>query len=138
MHVRHFAIAIMLTLPCVASAQGTPAPAAPSPLKRTILATNALITQPAREETTAFVELAVGGAAPRHLHTGEEIGYVVEGTAIVEMEGAAPRELKAGDAYFVPPNTPHLVRNTGKVVWKAVSVYLIESGKPLSVAAPKP
>ena len=54
------------------------------------------------------------------------------------MEGQPPRELKAGDSFFVPPNTPHLVRNIGKVTWKAVSTYLIEKGQPLATPAPKP
>ena len=139
MRIRVLAAALVL-VPAISFAQGTPAatPAAPSPLKRTILLTQKMVTQPTREETTAFVELAVGGSAPLHLHTGEEIGYVVEGEAVVEMQGAEPKVLKAGDAYFVPPNTPHLVRNTGKTVWKAVSIYLIETGKPLAVTVTKP
>jgi quercetin dioxygenase-like cupin family protein len=139
MRIRILVPAILLTIPAVSFAQGTPvAPAAPSPLKRTILQTHTLVTQPTREAITALAELEVGGTAPRHTHTGEEIGYVVEGTGVVEMEGAAPRTVKAGDVFFVPPNTPHLVRNTGKIVWKGVSTYLIEIGKPLAVPAPKP
>lgn len=138
MHIRVLLPAILLALPTASFAQATPAaPAAPSPLKRTILQTHALVTQPTREAITALAELEVGGTAPRHTHTGEEIGYVVAGTGIVEMEGAAPRTVKAGDVFFVPPNTPHLVRNTGNVVWKGVSTYLIEIGKPLAVPAPK-
>jgi quercetin dioxygenase-like cupin family protein len=129
---------LMLALPASVFAQGTPAPAAPSALKRTMLQTHPMVTQPGREAIMAIAELAVGGTAPRHTHTGEEIGYVLDGTGVVEMEGVAPREVKAGDAFFVPPNTPHLVRNTGKVVRKAVSTYLIEAGKPLAVPAPKP
>lgn len=137
MRIRILIAAVLLSIPAASSAQTTPA-AAPSPLKRTILQTHTLVTQPTREAITALAELEVGGTAPRHTHTGEEIGYVVEGTGVVEMEGAAPRTVKAGDVFFVPPNTPHLVRNTGKIVWKGVSTYLIEIGKPLAVPAPKP
>lgn len=137
MHIRILVPAVLLAIPAASSAQTTPA-AAPSPLRRTILQTHTLVTQPTREAITALAELEVGGTAPRHTHTGEEIGYVVEGTGVVEMEGAAPRTVIAGDVFFVPPNTPHLVRNTGKIVWKGVSTYLIEIGKPLAVPAPKP
>jgi quercetin dioxygenase-like cupin family protein len=35
---------------------------------------------------TALAELAVGGTAPRHIHTGEEIGYVVAGTGVVRHD----------------------------------------------------
>ncbi|MEP6833410.1 MAG: cupin domain-containing protein [Gemmatimonas sp.] len=142
MRMQALVLALLVTVPASLCAQGKPAApapaaaAAPSPLKRTILQTHSLVTQPAREAITALAELEVGGTAPRHIHTGEEIGYVVQGTGIVEMEGQPPRTVKAGDVFFVPPNTPHLVRNTGKVVWKGVSTYLIEKGQPLAVAAP--
>ncbi len=127
------------TVPCALFAQGTvAAPAAPSPLKRTMLQTKALISNPGREAITARAELSVGGAAPRHTHSGEEIGYVLEGTAVAEVQGQPDRTLKAGDTFFIPPNTPHLVRNTGTVVWIAVSTYLNELGKPLATPAPKP
>jgi quercetin dioxygenase-like cupin family protein len=138
MSLRTLVAALVLAIPTVVRAQGTAAPAAPSALKRTILQTQTMGTQPNREAITAVAELAVGGTAPRHVHGGEEIGYLLEGVGVVEMEGAAPRMLKAGDAFYVPPNTPHLVRNTGTVVWKAVSTYLIEKGQPLATAVPKP
>lgn len=140
MGTRVFLAALLFSVPTVVLAQGsaTTTPAAPSALKRTMLQTKTMVTQPNREAIMAIAELAVGGTAPRHTHTGEEIGYVLEGVGVVEMEGAEPRELKAGDAFFVPPNTPHLVRNIGKTPWKAVSTYLIEIGKPLAVPAPKP
>lgn len=136
MRTRMLALGLVFAFPAVCLAQVSST--TPSPLKRTVLQTHTMVTQPAREAITALAELTVGGTAPRHFHTGEEIGYVLEGTAVVEMEGAPSRELKAGDTFFVPPNTPHLVRNTGTVTWKAVSTYLIEAGKPLAVAAPKP
>ena len=135
-----FALVVLaFSIPCALIAQATPAvPAAPSPLKRTMLQTKALVSNPGREAITAKAELSVGGTAPRHSHSGEEIGYVLQGTAIAEVEGQPDRVLKAGDAFFVPPNTPHLVRNTGKVVWMAVSTYLNETGKPLATPTPKP
>lgn len=145
-----FALASAFTaLPAIAMAQGsttkpatkTPAAtapaAAPSPLTRVMLQTKPLVTSPGRDAITARAELAVGGSAPRHMHTGEEIGYVLEGTAVAVVEGRPDQQLKPGDTFFIPPNTPHLVRNTGKVVWKAVSTYLIETGKPLAIAVPK-
>ncbi len=138
MRCRSLFVALFIAVPATAFAQGASAPAAPSALKRTVLQTQTMGTQPNREAITAVAELAVGGTAPRHTHGGEEIGYVLDGVGVVEMEGQPPRVLKAGDAFFVPPNTPHLVRNTGTVVWKAVSTYLIEKGKPLAEPAPKP
>jgi hypothetical protein len=39
----------------------------------------------------ATVELMPGDAAPRHMHPGDEILYVVEGSVVVEVEGSPPR-----------------------------------------------
>jgi len=33
-------------------------------------------------------------------HPGEALGYVVEGTLLLEVDGQPPRTLKAGDAFF--------------------------------------
>ncbi|MFB6722942.1 cupin domain-containing protein [Kribbella sp. NPDC056345] len=40
--------------------------------------------------------------APPHRHPGPLFGYVTEGEILFELEGQAPRVLKAGDALFEP------------------------------------
>ncbi|MEU3793914.1 cupin domain-containing protein [Streptomyces fructofermentans] len=40
--------------------------------------------------------------APPHRHPGPIFGYVAEGEILFELEGQAPRVLKAGDALFEP------------------------------------
>ena len=115
--------------------QTTPATAQPSPLKRTVLMQHAL-TIPGREAVVVAAELAAGGAAPRHTHPGEEFGYVLDGTVTIEIAGHPTLTLKPGDSFFIPPNTPHVARNTGAVPWKAISTYIVESGKPLASPAP--
>ena len=134
--MRRFAVLavsmIALAAPAAAFAQqGTPAP-----LKRNILATHSL-SIPGREAVQASVELAAGGVAPRHTHAGEETGFILEGTGVIEVAGQEPQSVKAGDAFFIPANTPHLVRNTGTVTIKLVATYIVESGKPLATPAPQ-
>ena len=115
-------------------AQG--APAQPSALKRTVLQTHALTSTPGHEGITVLAELAVGGAAPRHTHPGEEFVYVLEGTATFDMAGRPSLAIKAGDAFFIPPHTPHVATNTGKVPLKLMSTYIIPTGQPLATPAP--
>ncbi|MBA4071692.1 MAG: cupin domain-containing protein [Gemmatimonas sp.] len=115
-------------------AQGAPAPQ--SPLKRTVLQTHALTSTPGHEGITVLAELSVGGSAPRHTHPGEEFVYVLEGTATFDMAGRPPLAIKAGDAFFIPPHTPHVATNTGKVPLKLLSNYIIPTGKPLATPAP--
>src|SRR5258706_16177567 len=60
------------------------------------------LSVPGRHAVVALIEVAVGAAAGRHTHPGEELGYVVEGTFQIEIEGKAPQTLKAGDTFFIP------------------------------------
>ncbi|AFM19895.1 cupin domain-containing protein [Mycolicibacterium chubuense NBB4] len=56
------------------------------------------------EAMTAIVEWGPGDAgAPPHKHpAGPCFGYVLEGEMLFELEGEAPRVLKAGDAFWEP------------------------------------
>lgn len=124
------------TLAAGASTLSAQTPAAPSALTRTVLQTHALTTAPGHEGITVLAELAVGGSAPRHTHPGEEFVYVLQGTATFDMAGQPPLAIKAGDAFFIPPNTPHVATNTGKVPLRLLSNYIVPIGKPLATPAP--
>ncbi len=52
---------------------------------------------------TQLVELppADAGVAP-HRHSGPVFGYVLEGKMLFELEGEAPREIVAGQAFWEP------------------------------------
>ncbi|MFF7209266.1 cupin domain-containing protein [Streptomyces sp. NPDC008238] len=55
------------------------------------------------EARTIRVTLPPGDAgAPPHRHPGPVFGYVTQGEILFELEGQAPRVLKAGDALFEP------------------------------------
>jgi transcriptional regulator with XRE-family HTH domain len=44
-------------------------------------------------------------------HQGEEFVHVLEGTLALEIEGATPRVLEAGDSAYYSAERPHLFRN---------------------------
>jgi len=55
-----------------------------------------------------------GGSIPRHYHpTIEHEQYVLRGKYKVGI-GNKVHEVKEGDSIYIPPNTPHWYRNTGK------------------------
>jgi quercetin dioxygenase-like cupin family protein len=55
------------------------------------------------EARTIRITLPPGDAgAPPHRHPGPIFGYVTQGEILFELEGQAPRVLKAGDALFEP------------------------------------
>ena len=76
-----------------------------------------------------------GVESGRHMHPGEEFGYVLEGTLQLEIDGRPPQTFKTGDVFFVPAGVVHNGRNTGSVKTTLIGTYVVESGKPLSAPA---
>jgi quercetin dioxygenase-like cupin family protein len=85
-----------------------------------------------REAVQVRAEFDPDVAAGRHTHPGEELGYVLEGTLVVEIEGKAPLNLKAGDTFFVPAGTVHDGKNVGAGKAKVLATYIVEKGKPIA------
>jgi quercetin dioxygenase-like cupin family protein len=90
---------------------------------------------PGRSIVQARAEFIPGGVAGRHTHPGEEIGYILEGTLQLEIEGKPPVVLKAGDAFFVPAGVVHDGKNIGTVPAKVLATYVVEKGKPVASPA---
>ena len=90
---------------------------------------------PGREVVTATLELPPNGAAARHIHPGTEIGYVLEGSATLIIDGQAAREVKAGDSWIVDAGVPHEGR-AGAAGVKVLGTFVVEKGKPLANPAP--
>jgi len=85
-----------------------------------------------RHAVQALAEFIPGGAAGKHTHPGEELGYVVEGTLELLIEGQPPRVVKAGEAFFVPAGVVHDGRNVGSGPAKVLATYIVEKGKPVA------
>lgn len=101
-------------------------------IKRTILMKNDLTAQ-GREGVMGHAEIPAGMAAGRHFHHGEEMGYVLEGEAVLEVEGKASQTLKPGDTYFIEAGKAHDAKVIGTAAAKVLAVYIVEKGKPLAV-----
>jgi quercetin dioxygenase-like cupin family protein len=93
------------------------------------------LSVPERHAVQALAEFIPGGAAGRHTHPGEELGYVLEGTLQLEIDGQPPRTLKAGEAFFVPAGIVHDGRNVGSGPAKVLATYVVEKGKPVASPA---
>ena len=88
-----------------------------------------------RHAVQALAEFIPGGAAGKHTHPGEELGYVVEGTLELLIEGQPPRVVKAGEAFFVPAGVVHDGRNVGSGPARVLATYVVEKGKPVATPA---
>lgn len=90
------------------------------------------LSAPGREAVQVRAEFAPGVAAGKHTHPGEELGYVMEGTLLFEVEGKPPVTLKAGDVFFVEAGRVHDGKNVGDGSAKVLATYVVEKGKPLA------
>jgi quercetin dioxygenase-like cupin family protein len=115
-----------------ASAQGAPPPS--GGVNRKILSKT---DGPAAGYETVLVEAEIeaGIAVGRHTHPGIESGYVLEGGFELPIQGMETRMLKAGDAFQVPPNTPHAGGKAGTAKSRLLITYVVEKGKPLASPA---
>jgi quercetin dioxygenase-like cupin family protein len=103
-------------------------------IKRTLLQRSDVADN--REVVLGLAEIAPGGSTGRHTHFGVETGYVLEGTTLFEVEGEAPKQLKAGDSYLIPAGKVHDARTVGDKGAKVLATYVVEKGKPLATPAP--
>jgi quercetin dioxygenase-like cupin family protein len=87
---------------------------------------------------TATVRTVVdpGGEVAPHTHPGIEMGYVLDGRAVLKVVGRPPRSLSAGDSFSVPPRTVHSVANAGSGALTVLSTYVVEAGQPIASPAP--
>jgi quercetin dioxygenase-like cupin family protein len=88
-----------------------------------------------RHAVQAKAEFEPGGAVGRHTHPGEELSIVLEGQLLLEVDGQPARTVKAGESFFIPPNTVHAGKNTGSGKAVVFATYIVEKGKPVATAA---
>jgi quercetin dioxygenase-like cupin family protein len=92
---------------------------------------------PAPGYETLLVEATIepGVAVGRHTHPGIESAYVLEGGFELPIQGQPTRMLKVGDAFQIPPATPHAGGKPSDVKSRILITYVVEKGKPLASPA---
>jgi quercetin dioxygenase-like cupin family protein len=56
--------------------------------------------------TLAVIDLEPNSIVPDHKHENEQLGFVINGSVTMRV-GSEKLELRAGDTYTIPSNTPH-------------------------------
>ena len=65
---------------------------------------------PGNSMTAVVVEYAPGGKSASHHHTGSVFAYVLEGEIRSQISDGAPAKVyKAGEFFYEPPGSSHLV-----------------------------
>jgi len=135
-------MAVVSTLLILAAVQATPAPgfstppaAQPPGITRTPLQQHDLSV--AGWETVQMrVDFAPGATAPRHVHAGDEIVYVLKGKIEYRLDGQPRATLGEGDVLFIPKGKPHSAANVGLETASELATYVVEKNKPLVVPLP--
>jgi len=110
--------------------------AQPAGLTQTMLMRAHLAGIEGREAVMGLAEIAPGAAAGRHVHASVELGYVLAGTAILEVEGDEAVMLQAGDAYVIDAGRVHEAKAVGASPAKVLAVWIVEKGQPLATPVP--
>ena len=115
--------------------QPAPPPAATPGVTRNILSRS---DGPVPGYVTLLVEATIepGVQVGRHTHPGIESAYVMEGGFELPIQGQPTRMLKAGDAFQIPPETPHAGGKPGDAKSRILITYVVEKGKPLASPVP--
>ena len=123
------AIAVIGVLAVVAAQQ--------TGFRRTLLQQEDLAI-PEHEAVTAVAELDPGASSGQHRHSGDEVGYVLDGTLTLEQDGKPTMALSAGEAFLIPAGTVHNAVNTSAATVSVLVTYVAPKGQTLTTAVGAP
>ena len=106
-------------------------------IRRTSLMQTELEGVPGKVADVFLIEFAPEAATGKHSHPGNEIAYILEGTAAVLAGGnMTPITQRRGSVIHIEPNMVHDVKNPSKTEpLKAIVFALYDKGKPTTVPA---
>ncbi len=84
-----------------------------------------------KETVISSGEFAPGVILPRHIHPGDDYTVVLEGSVELIVEGREPRQVSAGEAFYVPGGLVHHVRVLGNTPVRIIAFWVVEKGKPV-------
>ena len=102
------------------------------------LVTRDLADVPGKEGMVELVDFAPGEASEIHRHNADLFVYVLEGTVVTQLEGEAPKTLKAGEVFTESPTDIHVVsRNASMTKPAKLLVFFVKAkGAPPTVLVP--
>jgi len=112
------------------------APVTPPPDVREIMS-KPLTDIPGKEGLMLMVTYPPGGADEIHRHNAHAFLYVLEGSIVMQLRGAEPVTVKAGETFYEGPNDVHIVgRSASKTKPAKFVVFLVKNqGVPALVPA---
>jgi quercetin dioxygenase-like cupin family protein len=112
------------------------APAAPPPDVKELMS-KSFTDIPGKEGLMLMVTYPPGGADEIHRHNAHAFVYVLEGAIVMQLRGAEPVTVKAGETFYEGPNDVHIVgRSASDTKPARFVVFLVKNqGAPALVPA---
>ncbi len=103
--------------------------------KVTLVSSEALPDLPGQHLSTVLVEYEPGGKSISHHHAGSVMAYILEGSIRSQLKGGEVRVYHAGETFFEPPGSEHLVsENASKTEpAKLLAIFVAPEGAELTV-----
>jgi quercetin dioxygenase-like cupin family protein len=81
------------------------------------------------------VDFAPGEVSQPHRHNADLFVYILEGAIVTQVEGEAPKNLKAGDVFYESPTDVHVVSRNASASKpaKLLVFYVKDQGSPPTV-----
>jgi mannose-6-phosphate isomerase-like protein (cupin superfamily) len=81
------------------------------------------VLQETERTQTAVMTIAPGGdSGPEETHAGDQVVYVIEGEAVVTIDGT-PHHARAGACAVIPAGARHHVKNPGGAPLFCLTIY---------------
>ena len=130
------ALMSLAVCPALVTAQVAGMPKTPGYSSKPLL-TAPLSGDDSREMISVSVLIEPGGYSPEHVHPGDCIGTVVEGTVDVLERGKEPRRFGAGSAVLHARDTVLQYRNSSDAPVRILNLLVVEKGKPRALPPPE-
>jgi quercetin dioxygenase-like cupin family protein len=79
---------------------------------------------------TLMVLIENAAGAPRHVHPGLEMTYILEGEGTLSVDGRPDQAFKSGDCIKIPPGLPHSIQVAGDRPGRALQFLVVEKDMP--------
>ncbi len=88
-----------------------------------------------KEGVMMTVEYAPGAAGAVHRHNAHVFVYVLEGSVVLQLQGAAPVTLRPGQTFYEGPDDVHLVGRNASETERAkfLAFFVKDKGAPILV-----
>lgn len=134
-------LALLPVCAILAACQSPPSHYAPRiytpPLGSSEIFREATSAAPGHELIVADLLLPPDAVGEAHFHPWEEYLYVIEGSAVLDIEGQEARLLEAGESFVIPRRTIHTPR-AGPDGIRAIIVRVHKQGEPERIEASEP